>query len=168
MNRLPVTFLEKTITNPSCILWVGAVNSTGYGCFAVDGKSQLAHRVAWEAINGPISDGLTIDHLCRTRNCVNVAHMEVVTAAENLRRARRLEIGMECKRGHVMESAADWYQHPRGSRECRACRTAYQYKQHPTNDIRDWATSQGIPVSRSGRLSRAVLAAYEAALREAA
>lgn len=40
---------------------------------------------------GPIPDGLTLDHVvawgCRHKNCVNPAHLEPVTAAENTRRA---------------------------------------------------------------------------------
>lgn len=168
MNRLPAAFMEKVNLEPTCILWHGATNSTGYGCFAVDGKSQLAHRVAWEAQRGPIPEGMTIDHLCRVRACVNVDHMEVVTAAENMRRARRLEIGMECRRGHLMESPADWYQHPRGSRECRRCRGSYMRNRYPQHAARKWARSQGIPVADSGRLPKSILRAYEAHLSEVA
>lgn len=48
-----------------------------------DYKEQLAHRYSWELHNGPIPDGLVIDHLCRVRNCVNPAHMRVVTFRQN-------------------------------------------------------------------------------------
>ncbi|MGH9151353.1 MAG: HNH endonuclease [Acidimicrobiales bacterium] len=34
-------------------------------------------------------EGLTLDHLCRDRRCVNPAHLEPVTVAENLRRGHR-------------------------------------------------------------------------------
>jgi hypothetical protein len=47
-----------------------------------------AHRVYWERANGPVPDGLEIDHLCYTPACVNPAHMETVTHGENLRRRR--------------------------------------------------------------------------------
>jgi len=73
-----------------CLVWQGSIAKNGYGRQA-DGKGNVgyAHRRAWEAVNGPIPAGLTIDHLCFNRACVNVAHMEVVTRAENTRRARR-------------------------------------------------------------------------------
>lgn len=66
-----------------CWLWTGAVVGDGYGRFSHD---LYAHRYAYELLVGPIPDGLHIDHLCRTPLCVNPAHMEPVTAAENNRR----------------------------------------------------------------------------------
>lgn len=122
MTALPDTFIAKTATDTGCVIWLGAVNNKGYGCFAIDGRSQLAHRVAYEAMNGPIPDGLTIDHLCRVRNCVNPSHLEAVTVGENNRRARALDVGGECGRGHRIESESDLYVAPRGRHECRACR----------------------------------------------
>ena len=86
---------------------------------------QLAHRVAWEDARGPIPDGLTIDHLCRVRNCVNVEHLELVTIAENNRRkkiAGGLHVGGECIQGHAITELTA-YRHPRGHIECRICRS---------------------------------------------
>ena len=43
---LPDAFTAKTLVTPTpCIIWTGALNSNGYGCFSVDCVSQLAHRV---------------------------------------------------------------------------------------------------------------------------
>ena len=50
------------------------------------GKPGGLHARAWIEANGPVPDGLVIDHLCRHRPCCNVAHMELVTPTENLRR----------------------------------------------------------------------------------
>jgi len=36
-----------------------------------------------------VSEGLTIDHLCGVKRCVNPDHMEVVTRGENTRRYYR-------------------------------------------------------------------------------
>lgn len=66
----------------------------GYGVVkAPGGKNVGAHRVVYESLVGPVPDGLELDHLCAVRNCVNPAHLEPVTHAENVRRgyARRRE-----------------------------------------------------------------------------
>jgi hypothetical protein len=46
----------------------------------------LGHVAMYLEYRGKIPRGMTLDHLCRIRNCVNPAHMEVVTQAENSRR----------------------------------------------------------------------------------
>jgi hypothetical protein len=80
-----------------CWLWTGACNSTGYGQWGVNGRSRSVHRVAYEALVGPIPDGLTIDHLCRVRPCCNPEHLEPVTIAENTARAH--EHRTTCRHG---------------------------------------------------------------------
>lgn len=125
-ENLPGNFMSK-VAPSTCIIWTGALNSRGYGCFGVGGVSQLAHRVAWEAVNGPIPDGLTVDHVeCRNRRCVRPDHMELVTSAENARRAhRQTEF---CVAGHPL-SGPNLYVHPKnGYRECRLCRADTQRK----------------------------------------
>lgn len=123
MSSLPSNFWAKTRTT-DCIIWTGAVNTKGYPCFGVNGKSELAHRLAYEDAHGPIPEGYTIDHTCRVRSCVNVDHLEVVTIAENNRRKKvvgGLFVGGECIRGHAITDLTI-YRHPRGHAECRVCR----------------------------------------------
>jgi hypothetical protein len=84
---LPERFWDKAALYPSgCLVWQAALNSQGYGQFVHDGRTQSAHRLAYVEANGPIPDGLQIDHLCRVRSCVNPEHLEAVTASENNRR----------------------------------------------------------------------------------
>lgn len=58
----------------------------GYGRFSVNNQTYYVHRFAYELLVGPIPDGLTVDHLCRTRLCANPRHLEPVPQSENSRR----------------------------------------------------------------------------------
>jgi hypothetical protein len=69
-----------------CWIWQRAVQVGGYGLAYSAGRQRLAHRAYYELHVGPIPDGLTLDHLCRQRNCVNPAHLEPVSQTENTRR----------------------------------------------------------------------------------
>jgi len=67
---------------------LGYVSRYGYARFNIaPGQSVHAHRFAYEELVGPIPEGLDLDHLCRNKTCVNPAHLEPVTRAENVRRA---------------------------------------------------------------------------------
>lgn len=121
---LPTNFAAKVVES-TCRVWVGATNSRGYGVVWIDGQPELAHRVAYEEVNGPVPEGMTLDHLCRVRNCVRVDHLEPVTIAENSRRGRAasgLRVGDQCINGHRIESPADLYVKPTGRTECQHCR----------------------------------------------
>lgn len=80
------SFRARTVADGGCLVWTGHLNANGYGKIKTGGRDGFAHRYAWERVNGPIAKGMTIDHLCRNRACVNLEHLDVVTQAENNRR----------------------------------------------------------------------------------
>lgn len=101
-----------------CWSWVGYLGESGYGRMSVNGKMQRTHRLSYEAFVGPIPDGLTIDHLCFNKRCLNPAHLEAVTQHENtLRHVRRKT---ECSQGHSWVDE-NIYVDNRGGRRCREC-----------------------------------------------
>jgi hypothetical protein len=77
-----------------CWVWLGARNGMGYGAIREGHHTRPAHRVYYERANGPVPAHLPLDHLCRNPPCVNPAHLEPVTTAENIRRGNTPTITM--------------------------------------------------------------------------
>jgi hypothetical protein len=98
-------FLRQVDLSGDCWLWVGTKQTKGYGQFWFNGRGVLAHRWLHEEMYGPISDDMTVDHTCGTKTCVNPAHMEIVSRAENSRR-RHERINAELARLTELASVA--------------------------------------------------------------
>lgn len=105
-----------------CVEWTGFRTRDGYASTWNPRRktTQLAHRVVYEYMVGPVPDDLTIDHLCRNRVCVNPAHLEPVTRAENTRRGEPAT-KTRCVNGHPYDRANTYYRRGSGQRDCRAC-----------------------------------------------
>ena len=123
--RLAATerFWAKVDKTGDCWLWTAVTNDRGYGQFWFDGKMVKPHRWIYEAEVGPIAEGLVIDHLCRTRNCVRPSHLEPVQQLVNVRRGNsgiNYRGVTHCPQGHPYDDANTyWYKGKH--RECRAC-----------------------------------------------
>lgn len=131
MNHSQTTwdaFQSRVLISNGCWYWTGHVNQKGYGLFWVDGRYVRAHRFAYEYLIGDIPSGLTLDHLCRNRRCVNPAHLEPVSRGENV--LRGIGISAEnkrkttCKHGHELVGR-NLYITKSGHRQCLACHRDY-------------------------------------------
>ncbi len=115
-----------------CWLWLKGIDSSnGYARF----RLEWAHRVSYKIHVGAIPEGLTIDHLCRVRHCVNPAHLEAVTRVENILRGTgwsgRNAQKTHCVHGHEF-TPENTYLEPqwkgRGSGVMRRCKTCNRDK----------------------------------------
>lgn len=92
----PITLTDKQISRYKARVIVG--RETDCWLFQANSKEDyprfqgyLAHRIAYFIYKGEVPEGLTIDHLCRTKWCQNPNHLEAVTFAENGKRAVTLK-----------------------------------------------------------------------------
>lgn len=126
MSDLLATLFDRCLPEPNsgCWLWERGLNSAGYGMHAQRRVMRLAHKLAYEAINGAVPQGLELDHLCRVRCCINPDHLEAVSRRTNTLRGetRPAENVLKdrCPKGHPY-AGGNLYTRANGHRVCRAC-----------------------------------------------
>ncbi len=123
-----------------CWLWQGSTSADGYGRLGrtqESGKVKLwvAHRYAFIQTHGALNPELTIEHLCRVRNCCNPSHLEEVTRSVNAKRSRAQFEGSQthCLRGHPF--SGDNLEIRSGKRHCRTCIRAAGKMRYPADKV---------------------------------
>lgn len=118
--------------------WISTYSVASHGYAQVGWRSGektsmvLAHRAAWEHVNGPVPVGKSLDHLCRNRPCVNPDHLRLMDNYENARRTggKNWRLG-ECANGHPDSFLAhDPYRRTkrgerRAGKRCSKCKRLY-------------------------------------------
>lgn len=133
-TKLKARFWMKVSPAPAdaCWIWHGATNTRGYGNFGIDigpddtvkHRTYLAHRVAYEITYGAVPPGKDLDHLCKTKGCVNPDHLEPVTFLANMRRRysdNPDERETHCLRGHELTTGNTQRVATTGQRRCLTC-----------------------------------------------
>jgi HNH endonuclease len=130
-ERVVKRVLTKWVADGECWISTYSVGSHGYAQvgWQKDGgviTMTTAHRVAWWGANQqPIPPGVTVDHTCHVRRCVNPAHLRLLpnsaNASDNGMAAFRtnVEVGRSCRRGHPLVA-----QSTDGRTYCRECKAA--------------------------------------------
>lgn len=77
-----------------CWQWIAGRNRKGYP-IAKGTHTTLAYREIYIRKFGPIPQGMTLDHTCKNRACVNIEHLELVPHIVNVRRSKRTLLSPE-------------------------------------------------------------------------
>lgn len=85
----------------------------------------VSHRYSYEELIGPVPTGLTLDHLCRNRACVNPSHLEPVTHRVNILRGEspsaKNAVKTHCPAGHRLAGEHLYIRPATGVRACYTC-----------------------------------------------
>ncbi|MEV8045912.1 HNH endonuclease signature motif containing protein [Streptomyces griseoluteus] len=97
-------FIRFTPDENGCHISTYSVASHGYAQIGWRGPDRMvgttAHRAAWVAAHGQIPAGMTVDHQCRNKRCVNPAHLRLLSNFENARRSLYDWPVGTCRNGH--------------------------------------------------------------------
>lgn len=134
-----IRFLSKITKTHNC--WIPDLKKRkdGYSVFTVKSTNEyLGHRLSYCIFNGPLIEGMVIDHTCRNKSCCNPDHLRQVTQQvnaleNNISILAQNKQKTHCKRGHQF-SEENTYREKNSMgrvtiiRRCKICRASEQRK----------------------------------------
>lgn len=121
--------LSSRITEAEYGCWESAWSkrklNKGYTQIWLRGKQYFVHKVVFEYLKNTVPIDKCLDHLCRNENCVNPAHLEVVTFEENIKRgkANYKKYIIFCKNKHRYTKENTYIRTDSFGNQHRYCRT---------------------------------------------
>lgn len=78
---------QHTQRTETCWLWTACLDGNGYGLLNRDVQGRhttlRTHRYSFIRANGPIPDGMVVDHVCHVKACLNPEHLRLATSKQN-------------------------------------------------------------------------------------
>ena len=107
-----------------CWVYQGYKDHCGYGVTEIKHKEYKMHRLAWEFWDKQkIPEGMTIDHICFNRACINPAHLRLATWHENCSRHQNgngRPLSLWCNKHNCSKKRVNW-SGGRGRAYCPQC-----------------------------------------------
>ena len=131
-ERVAQRAIEKVDKQPDgCWISQYSIASHGYSQIGWQTGGErhvvLGHRAAWVSANGQVPLGMTIDHTCKVRRCVNPAHLRLLPNYENARRTNGRDWPMGyCANGHDATHLYEVTRSANASGKAVICRTCTQ------------------------------------------
>lgn len=116
------SFRARAKRQSSCLIWTGAIKENGYGVIWDGQRVVRVHRWSYEQANGPIPEGMDIDHICGNRACAEPKHLRATNRKQNMENLTRTNANSETGVRGV-------HRNTRGGKPWRV-RVKHNYREH--------------------------------------
>lgn len=83
-SHIKTAFMRSVEITPTCWLWIGSREISGYGKLSFNCVPVKAHRFSYFLFNGPFDEALGVLHKCDNPKCVNPEHLFLGDQKDNV------------------------------------------------------------------------------------
>lgn len=119
-----------------CVRYQSAPTVNGYKVICVNGLNLMVHRVAFRMDTGIDPGVFTVEHTCRTHDCVRGSHLTLLSLRDNILADTSLAAGavnarkVICKFGHPYNATNTRFGVDKKGRTARICRVCERVRYH--------------------------------------